>query len=97
MWQINVTISDVKNFRLAHKQVDSYVARRSNKLVASNYIVYCEVSGVVLCHWTQGNAVPVHSVIDIQRSHTSNFTKKRSEAHDSLLGGGKAVVQFLHL
>jgi len=28
------------------------------------------------CHWTQGNAVPAPPVIDIQRSHTSNFIER---------------------
>jgi len=28
------------------------------------------------CHWTQGNAVPAPPVIEIQRSHTSNFIKR---------------------
>jgi len=28
------------------------------------------------CHCTQGNAVPAHPVIEIQRSHTSNFIKR---------------------
>ena len=28
------------------------------------------------CHWTQGNAVPAPPVIEIQRSHTSNFIER---------------------
>ena len=39
------------------------------------------------CHSMQGNAVPVPPVIEIQRSHTSNFIK-RSLAHNHLFGGG---------
>ena len=48
------------------------------------------------CHSMQGNAVPVPPVIEIQRSHTSNFIK-RSLAHNHLFGGGEGVktgVQF---
>ena len=31
---------------------------------------------VVKCHWTHGNAVPAPPIIEIQRSHTSNFIQQ---------------------
>jgi len=42
-------------------------------------------SSVVKVPWTQGNAVPVPPIIEIQRSHTSNFIK--------MLGGPQSPVE----
>ena len=47
------------------------------------------------CHWTQGNAVPAPPVIEIQRSHTSNFIKR---VHSHMLGahfGPKLIYSSL--
>ena len=47
-------------------------------------------------HWTQGNAVPVPPIIEIQRSHASSFIKTLV-APQLPVRGPKADVQFSHL
>jgi len=36
----------------------------------------CRYKRALKRHWMQGNAVPAPLIIEIQRSHTSNFIKK---------------------
>jgi len=47
-------------------------------------------------HWTQGNAVPVPLVIEIERSHTSNFIKMLGDPRPPVVEP-KTGVQFPHL
>jgi len=46
------------------------------------------------CHWTLGNAVPAPPIIDIQRSHTSNFIKS-DQGPKPLFGGPKLTHSSL--